>query len=77
MCVRIETGDLFDTMLDVFLTIPFILLSFWVVREGLIGSFEEGNLFSLLLVICFGVNFLEFGTVGRLNILRGSCDGKS
>ena len=77
MCVRIETGDLFDTMLDVVLTISFILLSLCVVSKGLIGSFEERNLFSLLLIICFGINFLEFGTVGRLNILRGSCDGKS
>lgn len=77
MCVRIKTGDLFDTMLDVVLTISFILLSFWVVDEGLIGSFEERNLFSLLLIIGFSVDFLEFGTVGRLNILRGSCDWKS
>ena len=75
MCVRIETGDLFDPMLDVVLPISFILLSFWVVDKGLIGSFEERNLFGLLLIICFSVNFLEFGTVGRFNILRGSCDG--
>jgi hypothetical protein len=56
--IRVETGDFFNTMLGIVLTIAFVLLSFLGVDKGLVSGFKEWQLFDFLLFAGFGVDFL-------------------